>query len=135
MRSLREAPRLAVVLPICSLFALALAQGGSAAGPLDGRAFIGETGEKGKVKGDPESFVFADGQFDPTACHQYGFSATPYQATVDGAKTSFVAEHANKAGDRMRWEGTVEGGNLEGKMTYWEGKNAAQEYWFKGTAP
>jgi len=104
----------------------------AAQGLLDGRTFVGETGEKGKTKGDKENFVFANGMFDPLACHKYGFSNTAYTSKAEGGAVTFVADHSNKKGDRMRWEGTVKGERLEGVMTYWQGKKTPQEYWFRG---
>jgi hypothetical protein len=104
----------------------------SAQGPLDGKTFVGETGEKGKTKSDKENFVFANGTFDPLACHKYGFSMTTYTAQPGGDAVTFVADHSNKKGDRMRWEGTMKGESLKGVMTYWQGKKAPREYWFKG---
>jgi len=108
------------------------AEGKSLPGLLDGRTFTGETGEKGKSKGDKEDFVFKDGLFDPLACHKYGFSGTPYQGKKEGEAISFEAEHSSKKGDRMQWAGTVMGDALEGKMLYWQGKKAPVEYWFRG---
>jgi hypothetical protein len=105
----------------------------AAQGLLDNRTFVGETGEKGKTKGDKEQFVFANNTFDPLACHKYGFSITTYTAQAGGNTVTFVANHSNKKGDRMRWEGTVKGEKLEGIMTYWQGKKTPKEYWFKGT--
>jgi hypothetical protein len=104
----------------------------AAQGLLDGKTFVGETGEKGTTKGDKEDFVFANGMFDPLACHKYGFSITTYTAQAEGDAVTFVADHSNKKGDRMRWEGTVKGEKLDGIMTYWQGKKAPREYWFKG---
>lgn len=101
-------------------------------GLLDGKTFTGETGEKGKNKGNKEDFVFKDGHFDPLACHKYGFSATPYQGKKEGEAISFEAEHSNKKGDRMKWAGTIKKDALEGKMVYWQGKKAPVEYWFRG---
>src|SRR5271169_5889573 len=93
-------------------------------GLLDGKKFVGETGEKGKTKGDKEQFIFADSKYDPLACHKYGFSSASYTARTEGDLITFVAEHANKKGDRMRWEGTAKGDTLEGVMTYWQGEKA-----------
>jgi len=103
------------------------------AGLLDGKKFVGETGEKGKSKGDKEEFVFTNGTYDPLACHKYGFSGTPYSTSVEGDAVKFAAEHSNKKGDRMKWEGTVKGNTLEGVMTYWQGKKTPRSYWFKGS--
>jgi len=102
-------------------------------GLLDGKTFVGETGEKGKAKGDKEQFIFADNKYDPLACHKYGFSGTPYTAEGRGDSITFVAEHSNQKEDRMRWEGTARGDMLEGVMMYWQGKKAPREYWFRGT--
>ena len=127
---------------VCSRWSLALAAatalclGAAPAlagdGPLDGRKYQGETGEAGK-QGEPEEFVFADGEFDPRGCHEWGFYATPYTATQEEDGTiRFVAEHTNEDGNRMRWEGTVAGDMLSGSMWYWEGDGEPSEYWFKG---
>ena len=102
-------------------------------GLLDGKTFAGETGEKGKAKGDKEQFIFADNKYDPLACHKYGFSSTSYTAQAKGNSITFIAEHSNEKGDRMRWYGTAQGNTLEGVMTYWQGKKAPREYWFRGT--
>jgi hypothetical protein len=60
-------------------------------GLLDGKTFVGETGEKGKAKGDKEQFIFADSKYDPIACHKYGFSSTSYTAEGKGDSITFVA--------------------------------------------
>jgi hypothetical protein len=101
-------------------------------GLLDGRTFEGEVGEIDE-SGDHENFVFAEGEFDPIACHEWGFYATPYSATEeqDGV-IRFAAEHTNDDGNRMRWEGVVEGDSLSGSMWYWEGDDPPVEYWFRG---
>jgi len=102
-------------------------------GLLDGKKFLGETGELGKTKGDKEEFVFLNGTYDPLACHKYGFSGTSYTAKAEGDIVMFTADHSNKKGDRMKWEGTVKGNTVEGEMTYWQGKKAPRNYWFRGT--
>ena len=126
---MNELRRWGRVTLIAALVAVAAAAGGA----LEGKRFAGETGEAGKTKGDPEEFVFADGKFDPLACHQYGFAATPYSARPEGDAVAFEAEHGNAKGERMRWVGTVRGDRLEGTMTYWDAERQASEYWFKAT--
>src|SRR4030042_2409280 len=101
-------------------------------GLLNGKKYVGETGEKGKAKGDKEEFVFSEGKFDPVACHKYGFSSTSYTAKADGDTINFVAEHTGKKGDSLKWEGTVKEDKLEGIMMYRQGKKVPKEYWFKG---
>jgi hypothetical protein len=126
---MRKTTLLAVLLLLAA--AVVTASEGDA-GLLDGRTFRGETGEKGKA-GEPEDFVFADGRFDPVACHAYGFAATPYTASVDGEVTTFVAEHTNDKGERMRWSGTVRGTSLEGTMVFWDAAGNASDWWFRGS--
>ena len=104
-----------------------------AGGPLDGRTFAGETGEQGKSKGDPETFVFADGKFDPLQCHPWGFAATPYTSTAEEGAVRFAAEHRNAKGERMKWSGVVRGETLEGTMTFWDDDGKARDYWFRAT--
>jgi hypothetical protein len=102
-------------------------------GPLDGMSFTGQTGEKGKEKGDAETFQFSKGMFDPQACHAWGFAATPYKAKTSKEGTTFEAEHTNAKGERMKWSGTVKGDTLSGTMTYWDASKKPTEYWFKAT--
>ena len=121
-------------LPLVPMLLLAVlaAPLGALSGPLDGHKFSGETGEKGKAKGDPEDFVFAAGELDPLACHKYGFAKAPYQATEEGGAIRFVAEHTNAKGERMKWTGTVRGDLLEGTMQYWPKPGGKpSDYWFK----
>lgn len=125
--------RAAFLAAVCGLALFATALPALAGGPLDGRTFTGQTGEQGKDTGDAEDFVFANGTFDPLACHEWGFGAAAYRATAEGDAISFEAEHTNADGDRMQWVGRVVGDELSGTMTYWHGDDPAKEYWFRGT--
>ena len=124
MPMLRNLSREAVVLAAAVLLAafaaaaFAAEETGGGSGPLDGRRFVGETSEAGAEHGSPEEFVFQDGRFDPLACHQYSFSATPYQATAEGGAVRFKAETLSETEGRMRWTGKVEGDRIEG-MVLW----------------
>lgn len=125
--------RWSIVLAAAGVLCFGAATAIAAGGPLDGRRFDGETGEVGK-QGEPEEFVFADGEFDPLGCHEWGFSATPYMATEEEDGTiRFVAEHTNEDGNRMRWEGVVAGDSMTGSMWYWESADSddSSEYWFE----
>lgn len=101
-------------------------------GLLDGKTFVGETGKKGQGKGDPETFVFADGKFDPLQCHPYGFSAAPYKATAAGGKVGFEAETVSAKEGKMLWKGTALGVSFQGTMTWTKEGQAPIEYWFRG---
>jgi hypothetical protein len=131
MLTFRKSVRL--LLPILAVvFALSTATNVYASpGLLDGKTFVGQTGEKGSKTGDKEEFVFANGTFDPLACHKFGFSVTSYTTQAEGKTITFIADHYNKKGYRMLWKGSLTGNRLEGVMTYTEGK-VSKEYWFWG---
>jgi hypothetical protein len=120
-----------LVLVVLAVVCVHVAPVRAASGLLDGKTFKGETGKVAE-QGDPEVFVFASGEFDPIACHEWGFYATPYTVTEENdGEIHFVAEHTNQDGDRMRWEGVVDGDLLKGSMWYWHGDDRPEEYWFE----
>src|SRR5262245_52135245 len=120
---------LALTAAACGLARAAESRG---AGPLDGRRFAGETGEKGKAKGDKEDFLFADGRFDPLGCHQWGFSAAPYTARSEGGAVHFEAETVSPKEGSMVWKGQVHRDILEGTMVWRKAGQEPIESWFKG---
>jgi hypothetical protein len=130
-RRIALASILALVLAAAA-FRAARAAETKASGPLDGRRFRGETGEKGKAKGDPESFVFADGRFDPLDCHRWGFAAAPYTARSEGDAVHFEAETVSPKEGSMVWKGKVQRDTLEGTMVWRKAGQDPIEYWFKG---
>src|SRR6185436_2943377 len=101
-------------------------------GLLDGKTFVGETGEKGKGKGEPETFVFADGKFDPLQCHPYGFGAAASTATAASGRVGFEAETVSATQGKMRWKGTALGVSFQGTMVWTKKGQAPVEYWFHG---
>lgn len=105
----------------------------AAPGYLDGRTYAGETGEKGKAKGDAEVFVFRDMTFDPLQCHPYGFSAAPYTSREEGGRVLFEAVTKSEKEGSMRWQGGVQGDSLSGTMVWTKPGQKPIEYWFKGT--
>jgi hypothetical protein len=134
------APLLASLLVLATLALPATAARAAAAesaagdsGPLDGRSFVGETGEEGTTRGDPEEFVFAAGKFDPLGHHDRGFAAAPYHAERRGDAVAFRAETMSESAGRLRWTGTVRGDRLEGTVLWIKNGQAPKEYWFTGT--
>ena len=129
----------AAVLAAAALFALlapavfSADEQGAGSGPLDGRRFVGETGEAGAEHGSPAEFVFEGGRFDPLACHPLGFSAAPYQATAESGAVHFKAETLSETEGRMRWTGKVEGDRIEGTVLWLKTGQAPIERWFSGT--
>jgi hypothetical protein len=102
-------------------------------GYLDGRTFVGEMGEKGKEKGDPETFVFKDGTFDPLDCHKWGFSGAPYTTKEEDGRIHFTAETKSEKEGTMSWKGAVQGDAISGTVVWTKQGQAPIEYWFKGT--
>ena len=86
---------LRVALAAAVVFGLVQSRFASAS-PLDGKSFVGEMGEKGKTKGDKDTFTFKDGRFRSTACDRYGFGDAPYAVKEEGGKMVVTAETTSK---------------------------------------
>ena len=82
-------------------------------GPLDGKTFVVETGEKGKSGGDKDTLIFKDGNFHSTGCDQYGFGDGAYTSTVNGDAIQFEAVTTSPTKGKMTWKGTVQGDKIE----------------------
>jgi hypothetical protein len=82
-------------------------------GPLDGKTFVVETGEKGKSGGDKDTLTFKDGNFHSTGCDQYGFGDGAYTSTVNGDAIQFEAVTTSPTKGKMTWKGTVKGDKIE----------------------
>lgn len=100
---------------------------------LDGKTFVGETGEKGKTTGDKEEIRFANGRFRSVSCDAYGFGDAPYAATGEGSAINWTAETTSEKEGKMRWQGIVRGGNLTGSLVWAKAGQAPIEYWVRAT--
>jgi hypothetical protein len=108
----------------------------AASGVLDGKKFIGPTGETGKKAHHEDVLSFSDGVFTSSACFQYGFTGGPYTATVDGDAIHFQAETLSPTHGKMVWEGTLKDGTLDVTYTWTKERwlwTTVREYWFTGT--
>ncbi len=112
----------------CLLAGTAAAQ----TGPLDGKTFVGTTTEKGKTKGEKDSFVFRDGKFRSTACDSYGFTAAAYTFAVSDVSSTFEAVSASPREGTMKWKGTVKGDTIEGTSVWTKKGQADITYTFQG---
>lgn len=104
---------------------------------LDGMAFVGLNGEKGRPL-DPdehEEMVFEDGRFRSVSCEPYNFGDSPYTATRVGDAVHFRAETVSPTHGRIAWQGVVEGDSARATFVwtrqrwYWD---IRREYWFQG---
>lgn len=82
-------------------------------GPLDGKTFVVETGEKGKSGGDRDTLTFKDGSFRSAGCDQYGFGDGAYTSTANGDAIQFEAVTTSPTKGKMTWKGTVQGDKIE----------------------
>jgi hypothetical protein len=102
------------------------------AGKLDGKVFVGELGEKGKLTGDKDEFIFKDGTFVSTACVEHGFKEAAYTAKDTEGAVEFVSEPVNDKSESMNWKGVVKDDQVTAKAIHKTGAGQT-EYWFKGT--
>ena len=105
----------------------------ASASPLDGKSFVGEMGEKGKTKGDKDTFTFKDGRFRSTACDRYGFGDATYAVKEEGGKMVVTAETTSKKEGVMQWTLTVDGDALTGSSIWTKGSKKPKEYWVKAS--
>ncbi len=126
---------IACVTVALSFAAASLASPDGPAATLDGKAFTGESGEKGKTKTDKDTLTFANGRFRSLACDAYGFGDAPYVATTapDGT-IAWTAETASAKEGKIQWKGKVKGDKLEGTYVWIKAGQAPIEYWMKATA-
>jgi hypothetical protein len=61
---------------------------------LDGKKFIGPTGEKGKKVHHEDILKFSGGKFTSPECFQYGFKGGLYTATIEGDAIHFQIDTA-----------------------------------------
>jgi hypothetical protein len=108
---------------------------------LDGRAFVGEAGIKGKAADEKNDVLtFADGKFHSSSCDQYGYGKGEYKATKVGDAVEFEAVTLSEKYGRNVWKGSIRGSEIEGTFLFYPkpgffNKNPApEEHWFKGKA-
>lgn len=105
-------------------------------GILDGKKFIGPTGEKGKKAHHEDVLSFDGGKFTSSACFQYGFIGGSYTTRVEGDTTYFQAETISPTHGKMIWEGALKGETLDVYYNWTKERwlwTTFREYWFKGT--
>jgi len=108
------------------------------ANALDGKTFVGETGEKGKAasaKKEKDTLHFANGKFHSTGCDPYGFTAAPYTATAAADGTvHWTSESTSAKEGKIVWQGSVKGDTLTGTYIWTKAGQKPIEYWIKATA-
>ena len=127
-----------ILRPALIALCLAASSVAFAAGPLDGKVFVGEAGEKGKPADEKNDVItFADGRFHSSACDQWGFNKAEYKTRTEGDATYFEVETVSDKEGRLKWSGVLKGSTLEGTFTHyrkpaWYRPNPEPiEHWFK----
>ena len=107
----------------------------SSAATLDGRSFHGIVLEAGKTAGDADTLVFAAGRFRSSACDPYEYGDGAYTAWREGDGIRFAAETESPLYGRLRWQGMVTGGRLDGRLTMLRDGAVVGEKWVLAGEP
>lgn len=108
----------------------------ASSGILDGKKFVGPTGEKGKKTHHEDVLSFDDGMFSSSACIPLGFKKGPYTARVEGDTIYFQAKTMSPTHGKIRWKGKLKGNTLDVHYNWIKKRwlwTISIEYWFKGT--
>ncbi len=106
----------------------------AAEGPLDGKTFVAESGEKGKkAEGPKDEITFRDGKLRSSACDAYGFGDGTYTAMNHPGMVMFSAKTESPKEGVIEWNGTVRGEALEGTYVWSKSGQKPITYWLKGT--
>lgn len=127
---------------IPALFALALLAApipvSAQAGALDGKVYVGETGEKGKPAHEKDDVItFKEGAFHSSACDKWGYGKGAYKAVTEGDAIAFETETVSEKDGRIAWKGVAKGDTLEGTFIYYRKSSffrpnpEPKEHWFK----
>ncbi len=83
-------------------------------------------------KQDPDIVVFKNNTMDSESCHQYGFSASPYQCTYKDGIYSFSSTTKSSTEGEMQFTGTVKDHEISGNFIWKKAGQADIHYAFKG---
>lgn len=103
-----------------------------AQGLLDGKKFTVQLMQGDKMD-SKETIVFANGTMDPLDCHQYGFTATSYQAKNTAGMLTWVCITKSDKEGTMAWQGKISGDQIDGSVSWTKPGQAVINYTFKGT--
>jgi len=134
MTPLRERAR--VIIVTLTLIGLILLPITARANPLDGKRFIGPTGEKGEEAYGDEELTFYDGKLYSVDCARWGFGEGIVTTRAEDDGIHFAAETRSEKYGKIIWKGVVQGERIDAVYT-WRKEGwfveTVREYWFKGT--
>lgn len=118
---------------VCLFFILSMSCSQNPSKTLDGKSFQISTWDVNHPeKQDPESLVFKNGLLDSEACHQYGFTAAPYQSIVTNGEWRFTCLMKSPAEGEMFFEGLIKDNNISGTILWKKSGQGDIKYEFKG---
>jgi len=124
-----------MVVTFVAFWGLSHVEGGTSV--LDGKTFIGPTGEKGKEAEGEDELRFENGMLVSVGCADWGFGASSYQTKIEGDTINFTSEMTSAKHGKIVWNGTVKGDKIDATYVWtkkrWYWKDAHQEKWLKGT--
>jgi hypothetical protein len=106
-------------------------------GELDGKTFMGHSGDQGKESSRDEELRFQNGKLYSVGCAEWGFGESDYTARIEGESIHFVSEMLSPKHGKIVWNGTVQGDKIDATYVWtkerWYWKDAHQEKWLKGS--
>ena len=131
--------RIVMLISVTALSFLPITPIGAQAISLDGKVFVADAGEKGKLADEKADVItFKDGKFHSSSCDQYGYNKGNYKTSADGDAIVFEVETQSDKDGRLVWKGRVRGDQIEGNFTHYRkggffnSNPAPVEHWFKG---
>jgi hypothetical protein len=74
---------------------------------------------------------FENGSFADTECSSYGFDAAAYGVQQRNGRRTWHATRFNADGERVDWEGVVDGDRMTGTFTWARPDGQTRQYKFK----
>ena len=114
-------------------------QSKKSAGPLDGKVFTVQATENGKKKAKPEpgELNFKGGKMKSSLFADAGYKDTKYDATVDSSSAepsiAFTVNCEIGKEEFFKWDGSINGENIEGTAQLTKKDKVKKSYAFTGT--
>jgi hypothetical protein len=109
----------------------------AAEGVLDGKTFVGQSGEKGAEADGVDEVRFKNGKLFSVGCAEWGFEKSDYTTKAEGDRITFESEMTSTKHGKIVWKGSVKGDAIDATYTWtkerWWWWNAHQEKWMKGS--
>lgn len=106
----------------------------AAAGALDGKTFVVESGEEGKkAEGHPDEIIFRDGKMHSSGCDPYGFGDGAYTTMDHQGALMFRARTDSAKEGVITWNGVLRGDELQGQYVWTKPGQKPIVYWMKGS--